>query len=796
MFKRYFAWLQKKAPVGEVEKYPELDRNNETSVKGVYIVGDLTGVPLLKTATESGAKLVQDFKKMGFETQTEAQNTEGVLDILIVGAGPSGIGAALECERLGYQYELLEVSQAFNTIENFPKGKLILAKPDNMLQKSQLKIVDGHKESLLEDLHRQIKDKGLKLSLGVMVQKISKKSGIMIVETNGEKRKARRVILGIGKSGNGRQLKVPGENLSKVLNKLYDPQAFKGKEVLVVGGGDSALEASIALAQAGNQVTHSYRKGSFSRPKEENAEAFQKEIEAGRIRPLFTSQVKEIKENEVTLKTKEGEESIKNDAVFTLIGRELPLAFFKRSKIKMEGEKDLSWKVYLTAMLSFFVMLYFGKSGFGVDLFLGKEDWLSKFSAYFTSPWSVSSSWSLEKYHWYASLNFYLGWAGSLVWIVSGTWAFGLMLKQREKYFGNTWNVIKYSYLIFVSVFFTWVYFKNMLHVNVGWAYEPTYYYSLLYCTTMALFGFRRAYIKRTGYIKRQMITLVSIQVFFLFLLPYYLYDPWIAGVFSPDSYVIREMFPQGKWSAFGFILLWPLNMNNFGTSTFWTWYPFVQTFGILFYLVYKYGKGAYCGWICSCGGMAETLGDEYRQKSPHGPTAKKMENIGQGILVYAVVVTVISYFVKQGMLSDWKLVSDILVGTYKFSIDVIFAGVLGLGVYFFMGGRIWCRYGCPLAALMHIYTRFSKYRILSEKKKCISCNICTKVCHMGIDVMNYANKGIPMNDVECVRCSTCVHSCPTEVLSFEELIKGDVENLVRQDIAKYGKVDWRAGVN
>ncbi|MBZ0107788.1 MAG: 4Fe-4S binding protein [Candidatus Scalindua rubra] len=107
------------------------------------------------------------------------------------------------------------------------------------------------------------------------------------------------------------------------------------------------------------------------------------------------------------------------------------------------------------------------------------------------------------------------------------------------------------------------------------------------------------------------------------------------------------------------------------------------------------------------------------------------------------------------------------MTGVYKFSIDVIFAGILGLGVYFFLGGRIWCRYGCPLAALMHIYAKFSRYRILSEKKGCISCEICTRVCHMGIDVMNFANKGIPMNDVECVICSACITECSMDVLSF-----------------------------
>ena len=106
----------------------------------------------------------------------------------------------------------------------------------------------------------------------------------------------------------------------------------------------------------------------------------------------------------------------------------------------------------------------------------------------------------------------------------------------------------------------------------------------------------------------------------------------------------------------------------------------------------------------------------------------------------------------------------------YNWIVDLTLAGILGVGLYVFMSGRMWCRFACPLAALMHIYARKSRFRILSEKKKCISCNVCTSVCHQGIDVMNFANKGLPMNDPECVRCSACVQSCPTGVLYFGQV--------------------------
>ena len=106
----------------------------------------------------------------------------------------------------------------------------------------------------------------------------------------------------------------------------------------------------------------------------------------------------------------------------------------------------------------------------------------------------------------------------------------------------------------------------------------------------------------------------------------------------------------------------------------------------------------------------------------------------------------------------------------YAWTVDLFLAGILGVGLYWHFSGRVWCRFACPLAALMHIYARFSRFRILADKKKCISCNVCTSVCHQGIDIMNFANKDLPMADPQCVRCSACVESCPTGVLEFGQI--------------------------
>lgn len=840
---QYFKWLQKDTPTGGVERFPVLKEDGETTLQGVYVAGDLTGVPLLKLAAESGAERIRQFCEDP-QFQAVPQDSDHY-DVIIVGAGPSGLAAAMECEKNALKYLVLEASKILNTIENFPKAKPILAKPEAFKQLSGFPVHDGVKEPLLEQWRSLIDSQNLSLKTGVQVNRLSRKNDLNQVDSSEGEFFGQRVLLCIGKSGNARTLGCTGDDLEKVLNRLFDPQDYIDQEVLVVGGGDSALESAIALAQAGASVTHSYRKAQWSRPKEENAKAWQSLVEEGKIKALLPSEVQEIQEEQVLIKTSEGVQTYPNDVVFSLIGRELPVDFFKRSAIQMEGEKSLMWWVNLTTMLSFFTMLYFGKKGLGIDIHQG--DWIQSMVQTLSFPVKI----------WFHSKSFeawmaMIGWLGMVVFIVSGVLSLKEMWRLRSQYFsssqswllspwlsfatllmsfslwvftGNSdrlafahqglaagamwlcilsfihfvwstfhqgeliyqkiWPRIKYTYLVWGAVFFTLLYFQEFMDKSQGWSEPATYWYSFLYCTTMALFGARRAFVKPTRYIRLQMLSVNLIQVLFLFLLPFHIYD-WVLKPFE-GSLLLDQLFPQGKWSSFGFILFWPLNMWQFGSSMFWTIFPFIQTFGFLWYIVYRFGKGAYCGWICSCGGMAESLGDEYRNLAPHGPKAKKWENLGQFILLFSFVVAGLKFIPGEWGQSYFEK-------TYVLLIDIFFAGVLGLGVYFFMGGRVWCRFGCPLASLMHIFTRFSRYRIVSEKKACISCNTCTKVCHMGIDVMNYANKGIPMNDAECVRCSSCIQSCPMDVLSFAE-VESDPENQARTQVSEQGKDWWGAGL-
>ena len=223
-------------------------------------------------------------------------------------------------------------------------------------------------------------------------------------------------------------------------------------------------------------------------------------------------------------------------------------------------------------------------------------------------------------------------------------------------------------------------------------------------------------------------------------------------------------------------MLAWPLLIYNVFTEQpnyAWLAISFVQTFVLIPLIVWRWGKGAYCGWLCTCGALAETLGDQHRRKMPHGPGWNRLNMLGQAVLAFAFALLGLRIagwvLGPQSLPARWftKGYETIPYLNYQWSVDLFLSGVLGVGLYFWFSGRTWCRFACPLAALMHIYARFSRFRIFAEKSKCISCNVCTSVCHQGIDVMSFANKGAPMADPQCVRCSACVQECPTGVLSF-----------------------------
>lgn len=765
VIKRYTYWLHGQWPAGIPEKLPLLNANGTTAVDGAYIVGDLTGIPLLKFSSDSGAKAVKHLvDEQSFKTR---KATEGVADLVIIGGGVSGYAAALEAQEQGLDFTMLEASEPFSTIANFPKGKPIYTYPTelNPVGKITFEADVSVKESLLTHLQTMAKDAQIEPTIASASHIAKKRDCIEVVLEDAENLKAHRVIIAIGRSGNFRKLDVPGFDQDKVVNRLHDPKEYANKDLLIIGGGDSALEAAVATSEAGANVTLSYRKPTFNRPKAENIDQVESLANKGKIQLEMASKVTKIDEAHVSLTNSNDEpKELKNDVVLSLIGRETPLDFFRRSGIPISGESTFSGWIWFAAFIAFAIALY---------------DW--KNFGFLNSIWGATSFPDAMP-NWLAGIN---GWWESQV-------------NNRAGFIGVLATSMK----------------------------SRSFYYTLLYTSAIGYFGWRRVKRRNTPYVTKQTWTLFLVQLFPLFLLPE-IFLPWLGYLGAYDAGIGKTIadhlfpsyisvadlaahnwpdwgHPRAYWHAYGFILAWPLSVWNVFSSNpmtgdpLYTWIVIsvVQTFVIIPFIVIKWGKGAYCGWICSCGALAETMGDTQRHKMPHGPGWNKLNMLGQAILVVAFVMLAIrigawispdSWMNNSfAMLLEGKNSSGATVNplSWKWIVDILLGGILGVGLYFKFSGRTWCRFACPLASLMHIYARFSRFRIFSDKNKCISCNACTSVCHQGIDVMAFANKGKPMEDPQCVRCSACVSTCPTGVLSFGEIDRKTGETIRTDKLA------------
>jgi thioredoxin reductase/ferredoxin len=706
-----------------VEKLPQVNADFSTNVPGLYISGDLAGIPLLKFALDSGARAV---RAIAADLKARAGEKRGGTDLAIVGGGVSGMAAAVEAQAQGLSFVVVESSEPLSTIVNFPKQKPIYTYPTTMKPEGRLQVSGSVKESLLEELREQVERFGITTFQG-RVEAIERSGDGFRLKVGGGAPpiEARRVLLAIGRSGEFRRLNVPGESLDKVYNRLHDPKDYAGKQVLVVGGGDTAAETAVALAEAGAAVTLSYRKPELARPKPENVERLGAlaaepgaELRPGRIRMLLETTVAEILPAEVVLKGKSGDPlRLANDVVFTMIGREAPLSLLRASGVSIAGEMTTRRWAALAGFVAFCALVYNWKSGGALsDLFYRR--------------------------HWFPT-NLPELFAAAGGWLAAAAKAPGTL--------------------------------PGTLAISAA---GPSFYYTLAYCTLVTVFGIRRIRRRRTPYVTVQTATLIFFQVVPLFLLPEIIF-PLLHHNGLLHAGLADALFPacnygHGRefWRAYGLILAWPLNVYNvFTHEPLWWWIGIgaVQTFGIIPLGIRYFGKGFYCGWICSCGALAETLGDTHRTKMPHGPRANRLNLAGQvilGVAAVMLVLRVVGWALPDGNWAE-RLHESVLLDRYKWTVDVFLGGVIGVGLYFWFSGRVWCRFFCPLAALMHVYARFSRFRIFADKKKCISCGVCTSVCHQGIDVMSFANKGIPMEDPECVRCSACVQQCPTNVLSF-----------------------------
>jgi putative YpdA family bacillithiol system oxidoreductase len=747
MFKKIQNWVENifETASGSTKR-PILNKNLESNIKGLYVVGDLAGAPVIKLAMEQGYQAVNHIASLTKSPLAE----KNVLDIIIIGAGAAGLNAALAAIDKGMSCLILEKEKIANTIENFPEGKWVYAEPDDVPPKGKLWLDGATKEDLINRWHHIVEENKLKVRTEEGVESIKKDNNIFKIQTTKQTYLAQYVILATGQRGNPRKLGVPGEDNGNVYHRLYSPRKYKNEDILVVGGGNSAIEAAITLSES-NRITLSYRGSDFTRIFKDNDRKLNEAIASGKLKVIFQSKVKHFETDKVILSVDKGghqeEVTLSAKHTFVLVGAELPVIFLKSIGLKLENDWEGSlWRSVGLALLALVGLWFAG----------GQSDIL---------PENLISP---------------IAWLGAATTLLS----IGTLINMGRK--GQRWAWLGLSFLVWYTVYGAklgsgsefWPY-KNWGYDALSFADRPwSFWYTVLYTTLMTIFGIQA--LKRWGLDRKdrfqvwRFISLIGFQWIFFFLIPEFLFQ-WAVNYEWIGELAKDPIFAEQAWRSYGIVYAWPLFFYTFfyNPHQIWLIWGVVLTFLIIPVFVLFHGK-RYCSWICGCGGLAETFGDRWRHYAPKGKTSIKWEWMNLAILIVAFIIT-------GGMLAKdiWGFFSgtaDKALLSYRIIVDVWLVGILPVTLYPFFGGKVWCRYWCPLAKLMQLQSKFytkigrSKFHIFSNDK-CIACNECSRNCQVGIDVMSYALKQDVLDNKtsSCIGCGICVTVCPMDVLSFDE---------------------------
>jgi thioredoxin reductase len=312
---------------------PHVSPDFQTNVPGIYIAGELGGMGLIRNAIEQGSQAIESIRKRSVSRPSQGY------DLIIVGAGPAGFAASLAAMKHKLRFLTVEQDSFGGTVAHFPRGKVVMTAPANLPLVGKLKFRVVSKEKLLKvwnDIYRKVGLKG-KMRYGEEVKGITRSGDTFEVRTTRSAYQTASVLLAIGRRGTPRKLDVEGEEQSKVVYRMIDPEQYKRRHVLVVGGGDSALEAATSIAeQPGTTVTLSHRSEAFSRAKLRNRELVAAAQKSGRLKVLFESKVNRIGREDVEIEQKGRRLRIRNDAVIVCAGGILPTAFLKSVGIEVE----------------------------------------------------------------------------------------------------------------------------------------------------------------------------------------------------------------------------------------------------------------------------------------------------------------------------------------------------------------------------------------------------------------------------------------------------------------------------
>jgi len=757
------------ATVPPQEILPIVDGNFESSVRGIYAIGDVTGLPLVKVAANQGAVLLEKMEEQG---RFQEQAGEG-LDLVIIGAGPAGLSAALEAAARGLRYVVLERAKAASTVRSFPPGKKVYAEPRSLANASRIKTEgDLDRDAFVAMIEEQVSEHGVHIKEGVEVKQVVKRGDgqFNVTTADGKTFQTRNVVVAVGRQGQPRLLEVPGADLAhKVTYRLHTAEDYKDKDILIAGGGNSAIEAALMLAE-NNRVTLAYRGDTFFRAKEDNRVALEAAEQEGRLTILRNAEISAIRDTEVDLSVDGAAQTLPNDHVIVLIGTLPPVEFLLDMGLELDGVWTKKRVVYSVLGIATGIFIYFFAKYFSLHPDkAGDGLWYV--------PWASGLSGSTVL----SALGLLHGYGLPVAWLLlAAVQLLNKNLRDRGKPpvlkvpAGGallTVGALLYGMALIAPHVFTLDAAEAgpgpYLIPGFAWLYAlvPTYFgnlyglYYLLYFSAITGFGLYWAWRANHRRIWIRNLTIIATQ--------------WTLWWGIPTFLVV--FIGRNPWTPLigKSLNAWPLKINAFemeavgpGDPAWWhtvavvgvVW-AVVLTFIIIPIFTIKWGK-IYCSYICSCGALAETVGNGFRHRGPKGDTPRKLERYGFVFILLAAVAT-IAHFLGY----------DLPYHLYNVWVGTFLAGALAIGLYPFLGQRVWCRMWCPLAFWMNFWGRWSKFKISPEKGKCIDCNMCNQYCQMGIDIKSRALRGEPvtLKDTPCVGCAECVVRCPMEILHIGE---------------------------
>jgi len=675
MVQPVIAFFRKDRPSPSYPVLPAVSATGESNIPGLYLLGDVAGKPLIKVGLNDGYDVANRLAdELGDSPAGAAE-----FDVVVVGAGVAGMATALRLQERKKAVCAIDSGRAFQTLRNFTKGKVLFAEPLDMPQRGSIPFEEGVTEDVLEAWDALVAERALEVREYTRVIDLKRDpAGFRIVTDRGEVI-ARRVVVSIGKAGNPRKAGAPGEQEypEKIAHYLKDPDDYRDKRVLIYGGGDVAAEAALALADLAT-VTLVTIDPEFIFPKKRNVDAMLAKQRDGKLDLRLNTRMTGIGPEHVAVEQQETgqKESIPNDQVFEMIGAEVPVPFFNKVGIHLEGR----WGPKRWLVLAFSAIVVYGLYA-----------WKKGFWPFPEYGFGIKDLPGILRHpsFWYSGLY-------TAVMLV-----FGLMAMKR---WSRNWTD-KYQIYRFASL------------------------------------------------IAFQVISFVMIECVFAVFLPG---DTWWR------AYAVNNPFP----------LLFDSFYNMTGVTVSDMRWIFVgggiaMTFLVIPLVVRWHGK-RFCTWVCGCGGLAETLGDRWRHLAPKGERSRRLEVMGTLVLFWAIASAAVILLVYGGNTAaagEWH-------AAYALIADFWLVAVIPVALYPIWGGKVWCRYWCPLAKYMQVLSRWYGKLAITANDKCIQCTECSKYCQVGVDVMAFAKNGQHFSNQEtsCIHCGICITVCPMDVLKFEQL--------------------------